>query len=98
MGPFNIDLMACAAPVLQSSVSGEALLFFSQYACAGSAGTDVLAQQDVSIIPGTTAPASGVCFPPAVVAGHTWRNAKLMRSSSYQMKKGIGFLWRSAPQ
>ena len=69
MSPLNVDLMACAASVLRSPVSGEALPFFSQYDCAGSAGTDVLAQ-DVSIVPGTTAPAFGLCFPPPVMAGH----------------------------
>ena len=41
MGPFNIDLMACTASVLRSPVSAEALPFFSQYACGGSAGTNV---------------------------------------------------------
>ena len=70
MSPLNVDLMACAASVLRSPVSGEALPFFSQYDCAGSAGTDVLAQ-DVSIVPGkTTDPAFGCCFAPPVIAGH----------------------------
>ena len=61
--------MACAVSVLRSPVSGEALPFFSRYDCARSAGTDVLAQ-DVSIVPGTAAPAFGFCFPPPVMAGH----------------------------
>ena len=69
MGPFNIDLMVCTASVLRSPVSGEALPFFSQYDCAGSAGTDVLAQ-DVLIEPGTRAPAFCFCFPPRAMADH----------------------------
>ena len=69
MGPFNVDPMACTASVLQSPVSAEALPFFSRYECAGSAETDVLAQ-DVSIVPGTTAPAFGFGFLPLVLAGH----------------------------
>ena len=62
MGSFNMDLMACSASVLRSPVSGEALPFFSQYACTGSAGTGVLAH-DVSIVPGTTCPAFGFLLP-----------------------------------
>ena len=69
IGPFNVDLMACTASVLRSPFSGEALPFFSQYDCAGSAGTDVFAQ-DVSIVPGTRVPAFGFCFPPPIMAGH----------------------------
>ena len=70
MGPFNVDVMTCTASVLRSPVSGEALPFFSQYDCTGSAGTDVLAR-DVLIVPGTTTPAFGFCFSPAVMAGHS---------------------------
>ena len=69
MGSFNVDLMACTASVVRSPLSGEALPFFSQHDCAGSAGTDVLAQ-DVAIVPGTTVPAFGFCFPPPIMAGH----------------------------
>ena len=56
LGPFNVDLMACTASVLQFPVSLETLPFFSQYDCAGSAGTDLLTQH-LSIVPGTTTPA-----------------------------------------
>ena len=49
---FNVDLMACTASVVRSPLTGGALPFSSQYDCAGSAGTDVFAQ-DVSIVPGT---------------------------------------------
>lgn len=69
IGPFSVDLMACTASVLRSSVNGEALPFFSQYACAVSAGTDVLAH-DVSVVPGSRVPAVGFCFPPPIMAGH----------------------------
>ena len=69
MGPFNVDLMACTASVVRFSLTGEALPFFSRYDCAGSAGTDVFAQ-DVSILPGTRGPAFGFCFPPPIMAGH----------------------------
>ena len=69
MGPFNADLMACTASVVQPPLSGEALPFFSQHDCAGSAGTNVLAQ-DVAIVPGTTVPAFGFCFPPPIMVGH----------------------------
>ena len=65
---FNVDLMACTASVLRSSLSEEALPFFSQYDCAGSAGTDVVAQ-DVSVVPDTGVPASGFCSPPLIMAG-----------------------------
>ena len=47
---------------------GTALPFFSQYDCAGSAGTDVVAQ-DVSVVPDTGVPASGFCSPPLIMAG-----------------------------
>ena len=73
IGPFNVDLMACAVSVLRSPVSGEALPFFYRYNCAGPAGTDVLAQ-DVSIVPGTTVPTLGSRFPPPVMAGHIVRH------------------------
>ena len=63
MGPSNVNLMACAASFLRSPVRGGTQPFFSQYDCAGSAGTDFLAQ-DVSIVPSTTAPAFGFCFRP----------------------------------
>ena len=69
MGPFNVDLTACTAWVLRSPVSGEAMPFLSKYDCVGSAETDVLAQ-DVSIVPGTRAPAFGFCFSPPVMADH----------------------------
>ena len=69
MGPFNVEFMACTASVLLSPVSGEALPFISHYDCAGSAGTDLLAQ-DTSIVPGTPTPAFGFCFPSPVTAGH----------------------------
>eukprot|EP00752_Nemacystus_decipiens_P016879 g15111.t1 len=67
LGPFNIDLMACAASV-QSSPRGLPLRFFSQYSCAGTAGVDILAQ-DVSVLPGTQSEAFGFCFPPPVMVG-----------------------------
>ena len=61
MGPFKVNLMACTGSVMRSPVNGEALPLFSQYNCAGSAGTDVLAH-DVLIVSSTTAPAFGFCF------------------------------------
>eukprot|EP00752_Nemacystus_decipiens_P016750 g14988.t1 len=67
LGPFNIDLMACAASV-QSSPRGLPLRFFSQCSCVGTAGADVLAQ-DVSVLPGTQGEAFGFCFPPPVMVG-----------------------------
>ena len=85
-GLFNVDLMASTVSVLRSRLNGEALPFFSQYACAGSAGTNVLAH-DVSIVSGTRIPipAFGFCFSLAIMAGHIlcniWRNAGHMRSS-----------------
>lgn len=69
MGPFDIDLMACTASVPTSPVTGRSLPFFSRYSCPGSAGRDVLAQ-DVAVMPGTTVPAFGYCFPPPTMAGH----------------------------
>ena len=87
MGPFNVNLMVCTASVLRSPASGEALPFFSQYDCAGSAGTYVLAHY-VSIVPGTTAPAFDFSSHPRswrVTLCNIWRSAKLMLSSFYQM-------------
>ena len=69
MGPFNVDPMACTAYVVRCPLTGEAITFFSQYDGAGSAGTDVFAQ-DVSIVPDTRGPAFGFCFPAHIMAGH----------------------------
>lgn len=68
MGPFNVDVTARLASILAPPLSGEALPFFSQYDCAGSAGNHLLAQ-DVSIVPGTRVPAFGICVPPPIMAG-----------------------------
>ena len=92
MGPFNIDLMVCTASVLRSPVSGEALPFFSQYDCAGSAGTDVLAQ-DVSIVPGTTAPAFGLCFPPPVMAGHIVQHLAECKAHAVVLLPNVKAYW-----
>ena len=92
MGPFNVDLMACAASVRRSPVSGEALPFFSRYDCARSAGTDVLAQ-DVSIVPGTTVPAFGFCFPPPVVAGHTVQHLAECKAHAVVLLPDVKAYW-----
>ena len=69
MGTLNVDLMAFTASVLRSPLTGEALPFFSQYDCAGSAGTNVFVH-DVSLVTGTSVPAFGFCFQPPIMAGH----------------------------
>lgn len=69
MGPFDIDLMACTASAQVSPVTGLSLPFFSRFSCPGSAGRDVLAQ-NAAVMPGTTVPAFGYCFPPPSMAGH----------------------------
>lgn len=69
LGPFNVDLMTCTASALRPPESDHSLPFFSQYDCAGSAGTDVLAQ-DVSLLLGWCTPAFRFCPPPFVMVGH----------------------------
>ena len=56
-GPHGMYGVGLAIPPL----TGEALFFFSQYDCTGSAGTDVFAQ-DVPIVPDTGGPAYGFLF------------------------------------
>ena len=92
MGPFNEDLMACATSVLRSPVRGEALLFFSQYDCADSAGTDVLAQH-VSIVLGTIAPAFGFCFPPPVMAGHIVQHLAECKAHAVVLLPNVKAYW-----
>ena len=58
MGPFDIDLMACAASGQISPVTGRQLPFFSRFNCPGSAGRDMLAQ-NMAVMPGTQRPAFG---------------------------------------
>lgn len=69
LGPFNIDLMACEASAHVSPLTGVQLPFFSHYRCPRSAGVDVFAQ-NVAVLPGSSAPAFGFCFPPPIMAGH----------------------------
>lgn len=69
LGPFNIDLIACNASVQASPATGAPLLFFARYHCAGTARTDMLAQ-DVAVLPGTGGEAFGFCFPPPLMVGH----------------------------
>ena len=68
-GPFNIDLMACAASVQRSPETGVALPFFSRYHCEGTAGVDVFAK-NLAVLPDTAVSAFGFCFPPPVLVGH----------------------------
>ena len=92
MGPFNVDLMVCAASVLPSRASGEVLPLFSQYDCAGSAGTDVLAQ-DVSIVLDTTVPAFGFWFPPPVMAGHTVQHRAECKAHAVVLLPDVKAYW-----
>ena len=89
--------MACTASVLRSPLTGEALPFFSQYDCAGSAGTDVFAH-DVSLVPGTSVPAFGFCFPPPITAGYTVQHLAECEAREVvicRMLRAIGFHWCS---
>ena len=72
MGLFNVDVMACTTSVLRSPKGGEALPVFTQYICTGCVGMDLLAP-DVSLAPGTTAPAFRFCFGPPVMAGDVFQ-------------------------
>ncbi|CAM9718774.1 unnamed protein product [Laminaria digitata] len=92
IGPFNVDLMACTASVVRSPLSGEALPFFSQYDCAGSAGTDVLAH-DVSIVPGAGVPAFGFCFPPPVMAGHVVQHLAECKAHAVVLLPDVKAYW-----
>ena len=58
-----MDLMACTTSVLLSPLERRGTTIFSQYDCAGSAATDVFAQ-DISIVPGARVPALGFLFHP----------------------------------
>lgn len=69
LGPFSIDLMASTVSTKCVPQSSRTLPFFSQYACEGSSGVDVLAQ-DVSCVPCAGEPAFGFCPPPPVMVGH----------------------------
>lgn len=67
-GPFNVDLMASDASVQCGPRGCPSWPFFSRYDCRGSSGVYVLAQ-DISVLPGTSDPASGYCSLPPVMTG-----------------------------
>ena len=92
MGPFNVDRMACAASVPSSLVSGEALPLFFQYDCAGAVGTDLLTQ-DVSIVPGTKAPAVRFRFTALVMAGHTVENLAECKAHAIVLVPDVKAYW-----
>ena len=92
MGPFNIDLMACTASVMRSPLTGEALPFFSQYDCAGSVGADVFAHF-VSLVPGTSVPALGFCFPPPIMAGHIVQHLVECEARAVVLRPDVKAYW-----
>ena len=71
-GGFSFDLMATdvsAHKVPDGCLSaGTTLPFFSRYACQGSSGIDVLAQ-DVGQLPGGGLNGLAFCFPPVALVG-----------------------------
>ena len=96
MGPFNVDLMACTVSVLCFPLTGEALPFFSQFDCAGSAGTDVFAHVPSFRVP-VPWPSGFVSLPQSWQATlrNTWRNARPEQWSFCRMLRLIGSLWCS---
>ena len=92
MGPFDVDLMACKASVLRPPLTEEALPFFSQFDCAGSAGADVFAQ-DVSIVPDTGGPAFGFCFIPAIISGHIARHMVECKAHAVTLLPAVKASW-----
>ena len=70
-GAFDIDLMAppVSAHCIPAAApgAGNQLPYFTRYACEGSAGVDFFSQ-DVSRVPGESARAFGICFPPTALA------------------------------
>ena len=92
MGAFDIDLMACTASVPTSPVTGRSLPFFLRYSCPGSGGRDVLAQ-DVAVMPDTTVPAFGYCFPPPTMAGHVVQHLAECRAHAVLVVPGNKPYW-----
>ena len=92
MRPFKVDRMACTASVLQSPFTGGALPFFSPYDCAGSAGTNVFAQ-DVSFVPDTYSPAFEFCLPPPITAGHTFQHMAESKAHAVALLPDVKAYW-----
>ena len=97
MDPFDVDLMACTVSVLRSPLNLEALPFFSQYGCAGAAGTDVFTH-DISLVPGTSVPAFRLVSHPRswqATSCKIWRKARPARLPFGRMLRPMGSLWYS---
>lgn len=92
LGPFNIDLMACAASAQCSPDTGAQLPFFSRYHCAGTSGVDVVAQ-NLAVLPGTDIPAFGFCFPPPVMVGHVVQRLEECRAHAVILVPGMKSYW-----
>lgn len=71
-GALSFDLMATDVSAhkvpLGFPSAGARLPFFSRYACPGSSGVDVLAQ-DVGCLPGCSPGSLAFCFPPIAMVG-----------------------------
>ena len=92
LGPFNIDLMACAASAQRSPNTGVQLPFFSRYHCDGTSGVDVLAQ-NLAVLPGTDAPAFGFCFPPPVMVAHVVQRLEECRAHAVILVPDVKSYW-----
>ena len=95
-GAFNIDLMVspasahCIPAIAQEA--GNRLPCFTRYACDGSAGVDFFAQ-DVVRVPGETARAFGVCFPPTALANPVVQHLAEQQALAVVLLPSVAGLW-----
>ena len=101
---INIDWMASAANVQQ--VDHQPLPFVSRYSCSQAVGTNVL-HQHMGLIPSSSTPAFGFCFPPlpmtrAIIAHAKYCAAKgvfVLASTDWEAmvpdKARVGRFWPS---
>ena len=95
-GEFNIDLMAspvsahCIPTTAQGA--GSRLPFFTRYACDGSTGVDLFAQ-DVARVPGETARAFGFSFPPTALANPVVQHLAEQQAHAVVLLPSVAGLW-----
>ena len=72
--------------------AGNRLPFFTRYACDGSAGVDFFAQ-DVARVPGGTARAFGLCFPPSALANPVMQHLAEQQAHAVVLLPSVAGLW-----
>ena len=95
-GAFNIDLMASPASThcipATTQGAGNKLPCFTRDACDGSVGV-VFFAQDVSRVPGETAHAFGLCFPPTALANPVVQHLAEQRAHAVVLLPSVACLW-----